>query len=640
MLQTIHDKFGKTLGWLVIVPLAFTFAVWGVHGLVDFTTRSEKALRVNGQEVSVERLRQAYQEQMVQVHRAYPDEVPAEILDRVKNGLVEQYVSTTLLDQRVADRKFVVGDRDVVDSIQSDPTFQVDGKFNRDAYEAALRAQGLSPERYEVQQREQLKARQLEGGLFLSSFATPKEVEAAAALRGESRELAYAIVPAAKYLQTVKVDDAAVKAYYDAHAAEFVTPETVKLAYVRLTVADAQKDVVVDDDRLKAYYEQVKSRYSTPEKRHARHILIASGNDDAVAKKKIEEIYAEVTKPGADFAAIAKAKSQDPGSAPQGGDLGWTEKGTMVPAFDAELFAMQPGQISKPVKTQFGWHVIKLEGVEAGAQKGFDQVRGELEAEYRRAEAEKAFGDKQEKIDQLAFENSGSLEPVAKALGLEVKTIDGFTKKAGGAPLGANPKLLAAAFSSDVLGGQNSRAIELAPGDVVVVRATDHKPSVQQPLADVRAKAEAGAREQAAEAAAKAIADKLETDVKGGATLEAAVKPLGDVEPADKPAAKPDAIRVQAPKFVTRGEPGIAPEVVAGAFKLPRPAAGQASVGTVAVGQGSWAVYAVRAVKPGAVGTDADPKSLARELARSDILGYVNAMRQKAEVHYNPTVFD
>jgi peptidyl-prolyl cis-trans isomerase D len=638
MLQWINDRM-KVIGWIFILPLALVFAVWGVHGLVDFTTSRDRGFRVNGEDVNLERVRQVYQEQIARAHQAYGDEVPAEVSTQIRTGVVDAFVAQSLLSQKVEERGYVVADAAVVQAIHQLPTFQVNGQFNKDSYYALLRAQGLSPTEFEAQQRQEMRSRQLESGLALSAFLTPKEFERISALRGESRELSYAIVPVERFVSTVKVDDAAVQAYYDAHKSEFVTPETVTLSYVRLKLDDVAKEVPVDETALRAYYDTVKDRYIEAEKRRARHVLIQAGTDDAAAKKKADDVYAQVTKPGADFAAIAKATSQDAGSAPQGGDLGWAERSFFVGPFADALFAMKPGEISKPVKTQFGWHVIKLEEVQAGVQKKFEDVRAELEAEYRKTEAERLFGERQEKLDQLAFENSGSLDPVSKELKLPVQTIPGFTKQAGGGEFVGTPKIVEAAFSGDVLGGQNSRAIELSPGDVVVVRASDHKTPTQQALADVRPQVEAAARRDLAEREAKATAERLAQDVRGGAALEAALKPVSNVIPADKPAT-PGAVRFQPPKFVTRGEPGIPPDLLSGAFKAPRPQS-TPSVGTAKLSVGDYGVYVVSAVKPGA--PSADPvarQQIAQTKARTDVFGYVQAMRDRAEVHFNPALFE
>ena len=640
MLQWINDRM-KVIGWLFILPLGLIFAVWGVHGIVDFNARQDRALRVNGHDVDTNRIRQAYQERIANLARAYPEQIPEPVRLETQTQIADQFINTALIDERVKAQGYVVKDQDVIDSIQGYRGFQVEGKFNKDAYLSLLREQGYTPERFEAEQRTLLKSRALEGGLFLSSFATPMELAQAVALKGETRELSYAVLPLAKYLAAAKPEEAAIKAYYEAHKDSFRTPDTVTLKYAALRVSDATRDLVVDEAALKAYYDTVKDRYLAPERRHARHILIPEGTDPAAAKKKADEVYALAAKPGADFEALAKQYSQDAGSAPQGGDLGWAEKSFFVGPFADAVFSMQPGEIKGPVKSQFGWHVIKLEGIEAAKSKAFDEVKADLEPEYRRTEAERRFGERQEKIEQLAFEQSGSLEPLAKELGLKIEEIADFHAGLAGSELAANPKVMAAAFSPEVLAGSNSRAIELSPGNVIVLRASNRREPAAQPLEAVRAKAEEGARRELAARDAAAAADRLQASLKAGEKWDAALKPIGVVAPAGKPPA-PEALRLEAAKFVARNEASAPRELVMAAFKAPAPAKDHATVGTVQSGNGDVIVYALSAVKPGVVQGDGatERREVAAATAEAEFAAYLTAMRAKADVHYSASIFE
>ena len=653
------------IGWIFILPLALVFAVWGVTGIVNFATSRDKGLRVNGEDVRVDRLRQAYQERLTELNRAYPEEIPAAVRAGVQKTTLERFVNTTLFDQQVAALGYTVSDQEVVQSIESIESFQVAGKFNRDSYYALLRAQGLTPGDFEADQRRSLRARTLEGGLFLSSFVTAQELAEAAALEGETRELEFAVLPAARFAAAVKPDAAVLTAYYERHKDEFKTPETVRLSFVALRVGDIAREVTAEEPAVRAYYDTVKERYIEPEKRHARHILIGAGGDQAAAEKKAADVLAQAQKPGADFAALAKQYSQDTGSAAQGGDLGWAEKGFFVAPFADALFAMQPGEIRGPVKTQFGWHILRLEEVQPGKVKTFEQVRADLEQEYRRVEAEHRFGERQEKLDQLAFEASDSLEPAAHALGVKVEVIPAFGRGATAGPraaeLAASPKVLQGAFSADVLAGQNSRAIEIAPGDVVVLRAAEHKLPEQQPLEAVRASVEAGARRELADSEARAAAARVAAAVQGlsaGQSWEPTLKPLGSVVPlvAEPPAAPnapqpkivpakapaADALRLQAARFVGRHQEGVAPELLKQAFAAGRPAAGKPVVGSLRLANGDYAAFAVTVVKPGAPAPDTqnERRALGNAAAQAEFAAYLARLRERADVRVNPTLFE
>ena len=432
MLQWINDR-AKHFGWIIAAPLALTFAVWGVHGLVDFTSGAAKGAKINGEEVSLQPLRNAYQQQLADLHRLVPDgEVPQALIDSTRQSLVDRFVGSTLLNQQARKQRFIVTDQQVVESIHAIGAFQVGGKFERDAYEGLLHQQGLTPARFEAEQRQSLLSRQLEGGLSVSAFVTQTELERAVALQKETREAGYVLVPVAKYVAAATPDAAAQTAYYAAHKDTFRSADTVSVDYVELKVDDLAANLPITDEALRGYYEQLKDRYVEPEKRRARHILIPSGDDDAKAKARAEELYRQALAPNADFAALAKANSKDTVSAVQGGDLGWAERSSFVAPFADALFAMKAGETHAPVKTQFGWHVIRLDEIRAGRQRTLEEVRPELEAEYRRSEAEKQFGDRQERLETLAFENGGSLEPVSKALSAPIKSVADYTRSEGG----------------------------------------------------------------------------------------------------------------------------------------------------------------------------------------------------------------
>ena len=654
MLQLINDRM-KVFGWIIILPLALVFVVWGVQGIVSFNSTRDKGLQVDGQEIPTERIREAYQGQLAQLNRIYPDEIPADIRTDLQQRIVDQFVNTELVRAKTDSLRYVATDADLIASISNFQGFQVGGKFDREAYESVLRSKGYTIERFEAEQRDLLKTRSLEQGIFISAFATPLELTHLVALKDETREVGYAVLPLAKFLPAAKADDAAINAYYAAHKASYMTPDSVHLTYVALKVEDVAKSVTVDEAALRAYYDTVKDRFVEPEKRRARHILIQTGTDGAAAKKKAEEIYAEAIKPGADFAALAKKYSMDAGSAQSGGDLGWAERTFFVPEFAEAAFSMKPGEIRGPIKTEFGWHVIKLDEIQPGVSRKFEDVKADLEPEYRRVEAEKRFGEEQEKIEQVAFEKNDSLEPVAKELGLKIEDVPVFYKGLAGNELAASAKVVQAAFSADVLGGQNSKAIEVSPGTVVVLRSTDHKLPTQQPLEAVRATVTEAVKHEAAVAAAQAAANTVAKAVENGTAWDTALRPIGAVAPPPPaPAAdaktppkpvkpsSPDVIVLTPAKFIGRSEAGVAPEVLTVSFGAATPAAGARTVGTVSLANGDVAVYAVSAVKPGVLTGDgaADRRLIEGATADSDFATYLTALKARATIHYNPAIFE
>lgn len=413
-----------------------------------------------------------------------------------------------------------------------------------------------------------------------------------------------------------------------------MTPDTVTLKYVELKVSDIAAKVAVTDDALHSYYESVKDRYVEAEKRRGRHILIQVQDDkeDAAARKKAEEVLAKVNA-GGDFAKLAKEFSQDAGSAAQGGDLGWAERSFFVGPFADALFDMKPGEVRGPVRTQFGYHIIRLEEVNAGKQKSFDEARAELETEYRRQEAEKVFGEQQEKLADKAFESHDSLDPVAKDLGLTVQEVTGFTRTEGAPPFGAQPAVVEAAFSDEVLNGENSQPVELEPGDVLVLRVASRTEPQLKPLAQVREQiVEAIKKDRADEQLEARTRELAEQLASGGATWEQAKTEL-----------KAEA---HGPVWASRSEGDLPVEVRNGLFAMPKPGAnGEKTYKAVGLGTGDFAVLALSGTRPGTTNESGEQRQMRtqqalRRVASGEVMGYMTELRQRADVDKNPKAFE
>ncbi|MFO1395155.1 MAG: peptidyl-prolyl cis-trans isomerase, partial [Steroidobacteraceae bacterium] len=561
------------------------------------------------------------------------DELPEAVVKAEQKKLIEQFVNRAILDQHVHEVGYRVSDVALVKDIQGIQALQVDGKFSRDRYAALLRQQGLSEADFEIDYRKQLEVEQLRRGIAVSSFVTPGELGRRLSLEGETRDANWFVIPAAPFEATVTVTPAQVQAWYDAHKSDYMTPETVSLQYVELKAADVAAGVTVTDEALHQYYDQVaQERYVQPERRRARHILIEAGADDAAAKKTADEVAAKA-KGGADFAALAKQYSSDPGSKDQGGELGWATRDAYVPEFANAVFSMQPGEISAPVKTQFGWHVIQLEEVQSSHQRPFDEVRAELEADYRNDQAQSLFYEKSQQLADDAFASLNELESVAKKNGLTLQTVDVYTRQGGG-PFGKNARVTEAVFSDTVLEErQNSPAVTVNDGDVVVLRVVDHKPAAQRPLDEVRGDVEAVLRKQGAQKAAEAAALAAAASISGGQAIDAVAKGAG-VAPVGS-------------RSVGRTAEGVDPALLKAVFRAPRPAPGKSVGGTAVVPGGNVAVFAVSAVRAGTAPTgDAAPFELMQVAQKSagaaavaEFGAYVKALEARAKISISPNVF-
>lgn len=635
MLQAIHDNLRGVFALVILGVLSVVFIFWGVEFVSVGGLTATQGIEVNGESVDSNEIRQSYMQQLSQYQAAFRDsDVPEEVREQLQREVLDGAIQAELIRQRTEELRFRASDADVLASIQAVPAFQVDGRFQRDAYLAALRSVNLEPTTFEAQQRQFVATRQLDRGIAASAFVLPSEFERRQALLGESRELGWIVVPASRFLTEAAPDEAAIAAYYEAHKQDYQSAERATVQFVELDLATLTGQVTVTDEQLLAYYEDNIDRYATSDRRRARHILITSDGDDAVAEARARAAY-ERAVAGEDFAKLATELSEDTGSAAAGGDLGWADRALYVPGFADAVWSMEPGAISEPVRTEFGWHVIKLEGIEPGSVRSFDDVRAELEPEYRRAQAEELFSDMQDQLDTEAFEAGGDLARVAESLALDIQTVPDFTRSGGGV-LGASPDLIEAVFDPEVVSGQALRTVELAPGRVVALKVAAYEPPRERPLEEVRDQVTAAvALEQARQAAADK-AQEIVTALEGGApwaTTAAAWVPEDARDPTSATL-----------RFVSRDAADVPAEVTDAAFKAPPPTDSRV-YGSAPLATGDTAVWALAAVRQGlATGLPPAERAAAMDEARRvatihDTATYLTALRSTARVEVNPQLF-
>jgi peptidyl-prolyl cis-trans isomerase D len=629
MLQQIRDKI---TGWFAAVflgAIAIVFIFWGIQ-FESSTTQA--AAKVNGEKIPVEAVRRAWQDRQRELQQELRDELPPEVARTEQQRLVDNFIRRELLLQRADQLGYRVGDRELAEAIAAIPAMQVDGKFDRDRYAALLRQQGRTEAGFEDEFRDDLQVRQLQDALTASGFALPGELRRRVEIGNEARDVQMVLVPLEGYLAGASVTEEQVAQRYEERKADFLSPEKANLQFLELNLGSIAAGVEVTEPKLREFYDQVAvERYTTTERRRARHILVESGKDDAAALAKAGKL-ADEARAGADFAVLATKNSDDPGSKGQGGDLGWATRESFVGPFADALFAMQPGEIKGPVKTQFGYHVIKLEGIEPGAQRSFEDVRAELESDYRRDQAQALFYERSQQLADESFAALTELESVAEKLGLELRTVEGYTRQGGG-PFGADKKLIDAVFSDDVLKqGQNSQAVSIGEETVVVARVTDHQPPQQRPLADVRGEVEASLRAEAAGKAAEAAATAAAAKVAAGASVADAAKEL-KLQPL--PATT-----------VTRRMEGLPPELAKALFTVPAPAPGKVSTGTAKLANGSAVAFAVTAARPGTMPTDdqaqvADAlKQLGGGIGQAEFAAYLGEIERTATITKNAQLFE
>jgi peptidyl-prolyl cis-trans isomerase D len=632
MLQTIHDKLKGWVAGVVLGAIALVFVFWGINWTLS---APNYAAKVNGVEIPSNEVRESYQQQLARFERQANSQLDDAQRAEIKKHVLDDYVNSEALVTRADKLGYRVSDSELLAAMAEIPALQVDGKMDYSHALAVMKAQGRPINQIEDMLRRDAKLKQLDSALAASSFVTPAEVKRLRALTRQQREVAWLDLPTAKYSADANPDDAAVKAYYDAHKQRYMTPETVNLRYVELSLADLASKVKVEDAQLKAFYDEQRAktpeRFAQPEQRRVSHILlqVADAKEDAAVKSKAEEIFKRA-KGGEDFAKLAQQFSQDPGSAQKGGDLGWAGSKAYVAPFADAAFAMKQGDIVGPVKTQFGYHIIKLDGIQPATVKSFEDSKGELDADYRRSEAERLFNTAQDQLADAALQNTTDIDVVARKAGLEVHDVPNFSRTDGGGDIGKAPAVIEAAFSQDVLDGHLSSLVEIEKGRGVVLRATDHALPQQKPLEAVRADVVAAWKKErgmqlASEAAAAAV-----KRLSGGESWDSVAKSLG--------------VAPQAPKFVSRADQAVPIEIRRDAFDGPKPA-GAPVYSSVPLENGDSAVLAVSAVREDPSG---DPKveeaqlkrQFAQEAASSEAQGYAAAARADAKVSLNPQALD
>ncbi|WP_449447590.1 SurA N-terminal domain-containing protein [Thermomonas brevis] len=541
---------------------------------------------------------------------------------KILDGMIDEQ-----LMQLAADRDgIVISDAEVRDAIQKMPEFQVDGAFNADRYQLLLASQNppLTPQAFDARIRDSLKNELIPTGIARSAFVTDAEIDRLMRLLGEHRDVSFVTLPPPA-ADATDVTAAKIDAWYAAHKSQYRRPETVRLEYVEVD-GSALPAPAADEAELRKRYQDQIAKYSSAEKREVSHILVAvaanaSAADKKAAEAKANKLAAEAKAPGADFAALARANSDDSGSKANGGSLGWLAKGGMPGAFDDTAFAMQAGEVRGPVKTDFGWHIVKVTGVQAAVQRPFDEVRADLEKELQEGARERGFNELTGKLVDAAYKTPTSLEPAAKAVGLPLQTTPAFSR-AGGPGIAGNQKVLRVAFSDTMLqDGTASDPIELGPERTVLIRVIDHEPEQALPLAQVRDAVVAAIRADRQNKAAEAAADALVKAAKAKGLAEAA---------------KDAGLAVGEANDITRGMPVPSPQAAQAFFNEPRPQAGEVPVNKVLV-NGQYLVYAVRGVRDADIGqvTPQERATLRQQLSAANGMQAQDAFVRAARAKYS-----
>ncbi|WP_455910843.1 SurA N-terminal domain-containing protein [Pseudomonas putida] len=621
MLQNIRDNsqgwIAKTIIGIIVALMAFT----GIEAIFQASTNNKQDVaKVNGEEITQTELSQAVDMQRRQLMQQLGKDFDASLLDEklLRDAALKGLIDRKLLLQGAADSKFGFSEAALDQVILQTPEFQVDGQFNAERFDQVIRQLGYSRLQFRQMLTQEMLIGQVRAGLAGSGFVTDAEVLAFARLEKQTRDFATVNIKADP--TAVKLTDDEVKAYYDQHAKEFMTPDQVVIDYLELKKSSFFDQVTVKDDELQAAYQ--KETANLAEQRRAAHILIEVNDKttDAQAKAKIEEIQARLAK-GEKFDALAKEFSQDPGSAANGGDLGFAGPGVYDPDFETALYALNKDQVSAPVRTTFGWHLIKLLGVEAPQVPSFASLKDKLTRELKTQQVEQRFVEATKQLEDAAFEASDLAQP-ASDLKLTVHTSAPFGRE-GGEGVAANRAVVTAAFSPEVLDeGANSTAIELDPETIIVLRAKEHLKPTQLPLESVSAAIRAQMTKERASAAAKAHADELIASLRDGKT--ALNQPI-------------DGQAWKVTEAATRSQEAIDPAVLQALFRMPKPASkDKPTFTTVTLPDGSLVIVRLNGVNEAAAPTDEEKaqyrRFLASRIGQQDFAAYRKQLETKADI--------
>jgi peptidyl-prolyl cis-trans isomerase D len=581
MLQAIRDKVTGWIAYGIIFMISIPFALWGVNSYLG-GGEVLPAATVDGEKISVRDLDQAYANYRQRLSQLFGGTIPESfdnesiLREQVLGQLIEEFV----LRQYTQKQRYRIGDDELNKIIRSMDAFQRDGQFDTEIYQSQVRSLGYSPVGFEQELRLNGSIEQFQNGIRETAFVVPVFESQFTKLSNQTRKirmLTYTVDPT-----SIQVDAGEIEQQYQSQADRYRTPERVKIDYIELSLDGIKENISVSEDDVFARYQESQGAYTSAEIREASHILVKVNADEAAeeALARITEIRERITN-GENFSDLAREFSEDPGSADSGGSLGEIERGVMVQTFEAALFSMEVGQLSEPVKTAFGWHLIKLHSVTGGETQSFESLKSSLEDEMKTELAESQIYDLVENLANLAYEQPDSLLPAAEQLGLPVQTSDWFDRSTREG-IAAEQKIRQFAFSPEVLTqGLNSEAIELGDDRVVFLRLNQREAPTLQPLEQVQERIKSElvqikAREQSLKLGTDAIAD-----LKSGKTLDdlaqqwsSSISDLG---------------------FIERNQSGINAAVLGRAFSMPKPEQGMVFDG-LSQANGEYVVLELSAV--------------------------------------------
>lgn len=591
MLQKLRDRTQSTGFKIIVAALVFALAFFGFGAFNVFAPGDPEIASVNGDGITLRMVEVQSERQRRQLMMQAGGQLDSDAIDplALQAAALEQLISRKLLEQAIGDLDLAASSSQVDDIVVSDPNFQIDGQFNEALYRRGVTALGYSAPEYLEEVATLLGLNQLSAAIGETAVLPLWETRLLNGLMNQRRDIAYLPFSVEHFSAGIENAPADLETYYDEHQVEFMTMEAVDAEYLELTWQMLRDDPSIDIDAqtVLAEYETDKANAGSEEQRASSHILLQATEErnEERTLELLNDIRERIIS-GESFADLARDYSEDPGSAAAGGELGSVGEGAFDPEFERALWSLTAaGELSEPVKTQFGFHLIRLDGIEMRPYPGFEELEADIERRLREAAARELFRDRFRELDNLAFEMNDSLEAIAATLDLDPQQTAAITRDSG-AGIFVNEKLRNALFETDVLlDGNNSPAIEYGDGRAVVTRVAQSHPPAVRPFAEVQQDIDDLLVEQAARAALLAALDEALEGIREGASVTAVAAAQG--------------LAWETFELATRAGSEAPAGVLAAAFELPRPEEGGRSVGQASLGEEGEALVTVTRVVDG-----------------------------------------
>ena len=617
MLTKIREKAQGAFAWGILILICVPFALWGINNYLD--TGKEAAVASVGD-------KDFYQRDVNKAYEQYSQNLQGLGIDEqaVKAQALQKLIKDEVLLQYVHAEGLVVTDDEARDFIKGLPYFQVDGKFSDKQFKSLLSSQRISSAEFVSRIKNALIMEQFQHSIVDSSFATQYDVESFFKIQNQLRDVDYATVPVQPLKEQPTAEE--ISAYYQQHEDIYSTPEQVSVESVALSLEEIAKKVVVTDEKLKAFYEEQKDQFTTPERRKISHILFMV-NDKITEKQALEKaLKAKQDLASKDFSALAAEVSDDKLTAKKGGDLGLFNVGVMEKAFEESASTLKLGEVSNPVRSAFGYHLIKVTELVPGDIKSFDSVKNEVTLSYQKAQAENAFYEAGQKLTEMSYEHPDNLQTVADALNVSVQKSALFTKEKGEG-IAADEKVRNAAFSEEVLQGNNSTPIELGADRLVVVRLLEHKAAAKRDLNEVKQEVAAVLSKEKAQLLTVQKAQQIKERLQAGESIQVV--------------ASENKLEIKAEKGVARGKNKLPEQLSEAVFKAAKPVGGKPSVFIAVLPSGEQVLVSLTKVTAGIMSEDDKKqmelakKNIANAFGQTEFNQVLNSLQVEADVEIN-----